>query len=193
MTPPNPKAFLARVNSKCVRDHKTGCLEWQGCLVGSTPQIRWRYRGLQVARAVYEIAHGDAGSCSVHRLCGNNRCVELSHLAALTPCEWEERKPEVVRERRRRAAERAGRSLRKLSPEQVTAIREAAARGEVLAPFVREYGVNAATVYNLANGFTYRDGKESPERGAAGFYRRQKREVAQAAAAETRKAKTEKR
>lgn len=151
------------------------CIEWTGPLKGSVPQVRvsvpGRYWVESVPRVVWMFVRWQQrefvpDGLDVKRSCGNQRC--LRHLVLSDPGKIVS---ELVRQRMIDAQLRSTRDGARLSPRQVKIIRRWRAEGRSLAPLVKRYGVNAATIYNVANGFHYRaPGTPRPARhGSSGW------------------------
>ena len=75
------RLWLAQVEYFCSRTtiQPSGCWEWSN--VGSNGYGTWRHggRALGAHRAAYELFHGPANDCVLHK-CGNRRCVNPEHL-----------------------------------------------------------------------------------------------------------------
>ena len=128
-----------------------GCWEWQG-----TRQPRgYGYfsvgtRWLLAHRAAYAMTHGPVpAELVVRHKCDNPRCVRPDHLELGTVAD-----NVADRERRGRAnREPAAEARRKLTEEQVRAIRVSGETGRTLA---RRFGVTPATITNVRRGHLYR-------------------------------------
>ncbi len=152
------------------------CIEWTGPLAGSIPQIRvcvpGHYWVESAPRVVWMFVRWRRrefvpDGLDVKRSCGNQRC--LRHLVLSEPGLIIS---EVVRQRTIDAHLRSPRNGAKLSSRQVATIRRWRAEGRSLTPLVKRYGVNAATIYNVANGFYYREpGTPRPKRHADSGWR----------------------
>lgn len=96
---PDIEAFLERVFARCVRTEQ-GCLIWQRCITKKTGYSRIGYRGdvWLGHRLVYALAvralkpdehvdhrcHNADTSCTGGRTCAHRRCLEPSHLEAVS-------------------------------------------------------------------------------------------------------------
>jgi hypothetical protein len=153
------------------------------CLVmrqkARVPQIRIAVGGFQwveaATRIVWSHAHGihtiaDPDD-NVRRTCADKDCVEIAHLT-LSPPGVMITAENVIRHRV--ATREAVKHRRKIPHQAVTAIRRSRSRGESLYDLGARYGHH--TVYDIANGFIYRDDDEpTPERGPTGIYRSRSR------------------
>ena len=151
------------------------CLEFSGAQRNGIAQVRisaggfvWTENATRLAFLLWvggDIADGQ----EVQRACGNLRCIERSHLALTEKGRFAS---EIARQRSLAATVESGRKRRLLSPRQASTVRRRVRDGRTLADLPAKFGVSDGTIYNIANGFLYRDGEPKPERGEAGRYRR---------------------
>lgn len=119
-----------------------GCWRWTGSLTGRGYghfSIRSRY--YQAHRLTYILLVGPIpDGLEPDHLCRNRWCVNPAHLELVTH------------------AVNGQRGLKtRLTPEQVTAIRQARSEGVGVRSIARQYGVNHATVSRIVNGLIWRD------------------------------------
>jgi hypothetical protein len=73
-----------RVTRLAVRDERTGCLIWTSGK-HRYPHVSIKNKTRLAHRAVYEEAHGPIPEgLTIDHLCGNPRCVEITHLEAVS-------------------------------------------------------------------------------------------------------------
>lgn len=145
------------------------------------PQIRIRVSGLlwteSVARFVYMFCSGEfvERERDVKRSCDNPSCCLFGHLVTVG-------NGVVVNDAQRLRLARSLRASpkfmerRMLSPQQVATIRRYRKKARPLTPLIDRYGVKAPSIYNVANGFSYREpGEPMPSRGMVGVWNTQRR------------------
>lgn len=123
-------------------------------------------------RVIWIEAHGVEGmdALEVRRTCTSARCVRLEHLVAVKREDWSV--PQRIRDRMRESSTEWSRSQSLLTPQRLLIIQDRVENGIALHDLAKEWGVCSATIYNAANGFTFRDDGLRISRGKPGRHRR---------------------
>jgi hypothetical protein len=131
--------FFAKV---AVRD--SGCHEWTGCLMpNGYGQFHKDGKTAYAHRVAFELAYGATDQYVLHT-CDNRKCVNPKHLFSGT---FEDNMADMVAKGRQAAGDRNGR--RKLSSEQVLAIRSEVGTHDVIAA---KYNVTGGLVSMIRSG-----------------------------------------
>jgi hypothetical protein len=138
----------------------SGCVLWSGYARGRGDNPRNHYGTIRIDgrvhfahRVVWELANGPIpeGVCVCHH-CDTPRCVLLDHLFLGT---HQDNKTDCVVKGRARGGRVGGK--KKLSSEDVRAIREAAAAGVALKDLAAGYGVTYGNMWSVVRGLTWRE------------------------------------
>jgi hypothetical protein len=113
-----------------------GCWEWQGTKgPKGYGRLKWEHKQYRAHRLAYEVWYGeDPGDMFVCHHCDNTSCINPAHLFLGT------------HEQNMEDAYRKGRIARKLTAEDVLAIRASEAGGTELG---RLYGINPKTIWEI--------------------------------------------
>lgn len=124
------------------------CSEWQGC---RNKDGYGQYHHMGLHRWVWEQVNGPVpeGMIVMHR-CDNPPCFLYEHLFLGTDAD-------NAADREAKGRNRNGDRGRRLTTEQVEAMRSHHAAGVRVRDLVIEYGLNQATVSNILDGLTYRE------------------------------------
>lgn len=129
-------------------DERDECYEWHSINGHGYGQHQTRQpmrRTWEMHRLIYKMAHGEIPSSTVVRhLCGNKRCVRLTHLAAGTQ---KENMADAVSHGTIRRGESAPNV--KLSEADVIEIRRRRRAGELLTSIAGDYGISFQTVHDI--------------------------------------------
>jgi hypothetical protein len=138
---PRDSSIAERLDKYAPMGAPDECWEWTGCRdVKGYGRIRYQGRIIRAHRVAYEAAYGPVlNGLHVLHSCDNSACTNPRHLSAGT--NLQNQREAWTRDRKRGA--------RKLSPQQVVAIRASSEPPSVLAPL---FGVGRAQISRIKNG-----------------------------------------
>lgn len=150
------------LRARSVEDPITGCWCWSRGLNGQgnpSASIGGK-RSIMVRRWAWQKVNGPAGKRRVVSTCGRTICVNLEHLAALTPTQVNRMMAKQGRFSTpafRNARREAARKKSKLTVESVAKIRTRRAEGATLKVIAKEFGVHWSRVSKICKGEAWAD------------------------------------
>lgn len=145
---------------RCRLEEDTGCAIWTGAFTMGVCKARLlmgdgQWRVVNVRRAILETKMGKPlGSLLASCRCGNERCIEPSHLKAMTRAQVQQRSSEhglFLRPHVRAARIAAGRKRATISIETARSIRSASAAGESQASIAKRLGLTQSTIWKVVH------------------------------------------
>jgi hypothetical protein len=156
---PTLAEIMAFAESHSVRDEDSGCLIWVGAFSFGTCKANWmvdgKKRTINMRRTILEAKTGrPLGKLLATCKCGNERCIEPSHLTSMTRKQVQVRSsklglfraPHVVA-----AKKAAGRKRSNLSMTDAREIRSAVSAGETQRAVAERKGLNQSTVWKIVH------------------------------------------
>lgn len=145
--------YAELIFARCVRDHATGCLEWQGPL--SHNGYGLTHHGPKHSNRTHKVIYAECcgpipAGLKVLHTCDNRKCCEPTHLVTGTQLDNVQ---DCVKKGRRAKAKR-------LTLEQVLWLKEQHAQGANLSAIARALGIARSTIEHAIKGHvqTYNQG-----------------------------------
>jgi hypothetical protein len=147
---------IERIHAMIRRDKTTTCWEWMGSSNGRYGYVQDDDKRTKlVHRVMYERTHNIKLTSEQHvmHVCDNTWCVNPEHLVL-----GNARENAMDRQRKGRSY-----AIGRLTYEQAKAIRLRYAKGEAARSIAPDFGVTTMTVYNISNGYSWRQLDKDPD------------------------------